>query len=90
MVTWDRQFPAYGFKRHKGYGTRGYPFNGAPTSSVPLPSTVSPTPPSALPCISGWGQIQIEARSLAATIRRIIFGSDPGCDASRSRREMVV
>jgi ribonuclease HII len=21
MVTWDRQFPAYGFKRHKGYGT---------------------------------------------------------------------
>jgi len=21
MVTWDSQFPAYGFKRHKGYGT---------------------------------------------------------------------
>jgi ribonuclease HII len=21
MVTWDRRFPAYGFRRHKGYGT---------------------------------------------------------------------
>ena len=24
MVSWDRVFPAYGFKQHKGYGTRAH------------------------------------------------------------------